>query len=213
MSPFIKLEPPPLVEEDNEIARRINEILQEFHTGLAYGEKVSVNLNLLIQECDEVMTFETEKAYPHYVKAFALAMEEAYTDALRECDEAINLDPQNAYPHYVKAVIFYLMDFKKFKKEAISECRTAVNLERENALFHFTLAEMYSHGSSKREILNALTEYVNATNLDPGNLHYHLKRAEYLEKQGLIDRAIEEYKVMINLNPRDLNFQSRLRSS
>src|SRR5690554_53687 len=107
----------------------------------------------------------------------------------------------NAYIEGAKEKI--LENYEKSKKHF----QAALAINPKSAAAHYELGLVYKHLKQNDE---AFQQFEIATDLEPSNYWYKLSYASSFQSQGQINKAIEAFKDLVELKPRDLKLKKEL---
>lgn len=130
-------------------------------------------------------------------KRILAAAQRARDEGLAELRRAVELAPADAAAH--KA----LAERLGFGEEAIAEYRAAIRLDPADAYTRIELGKLLVVRTEK-DVNGAMAEFQAAVKIDPKNVDAHMHLGFVFEDLGQMDKAIEEYRTLVNLGPTPL---------
>jgi tetratricopeptide (TPR) repeat protein len=147
-----------------------------------------------IQEYKEAIRLKPDYAEAHCGLGFVYNILESYQEAIQACKEAIRLKPDYAEAYYNLGHACRKLDRNQ---EAIQEYKEAIRLKPDYAEAYFGLGIGYVESGSYQDAIQVLKEAIRLKPNDAG-AHYGLGVA-YVT-QGDTGNALEEYKILKNLD-------------
>lgn len=117
-----------------------------------------------------------------------------YQEAMNTLDQALKVDPQNASTYFLRGLT--LQEIGK-EEEAIKAYRFSTELDADMIDAWIILGQLYQ----KRADPTAIQFFENAVRVDTTNIFALHTKANYLQQIGATQKAINEYRKIILLDP------------
>jgi superkiller protein 3 len=158
-----------------------------------------------IAEYQRAIELDPKYAYPHNGLGSVYYDLKRYDEAIAEYQRSVELDPKYATPHNNLGNVYY--DLKRYDA-AIAEYQQAIQIDPK-------FAEAYSNLADVLETVERMDEavrlYEKSFELKPRGKPQNALGLLY-QRQGALDKALEAYKIAVELSPEDASYHSSLAS-
>jgi TolB-like protein/DNA-binding winged helix-turn-helix (wHTH) protein/lipopolysaccharide biosynthesis regulator YciM len=168
----------------------------------------------------EALPTRDPQAYDAYLRAkyhvvSSLAVEADVNAAIAEAEQAVTLDPDFAGAYVVIAQgcfakIFAWAGGREYDEKAFVALDKALTLDPNLAEAYATRGSLYYTRLHRFDINNAVADYRRAISMNPNLAEAHHYLGAELTHAGLHDRAIEEFRTTLRLDPQNDGAKYRL---
>jgi len=154
----------------------------------------------------------SEAARANALRATSIKEKEMYlNEILKNYREAVRQNPRDAVSrHNLGIGLLWRTQIigEDRLEEAIAELKEAVRLAPNLAEFSYSLAKAYA---LKRDFAKALPYYQKVVEIEPKNLSAHLYLADTFYNVGCLERAAEEWQLVLRAEPENAKAREGLR--
>jgi len=144
-----------------------------------------------IEEYDEVIRIDPERADAYHNRGTAYYRLEQYEQAIADYDEVIRLDPERTDAYYNRALAYYKLEQYG---QAIADYYQVIRLDPDNADAYRNRGVAYG---KLGKFQKAIENYDEAIRLNPEYASAYYNRGIAYDKLGKFQKAIEDYVMLI----------------
>jgi len=153
----------------------------------------------------QAIELDPDKAYLHKMLGNLYLMSRQYQKAAEELEQAVRLAPDDSYAHSALGASYMWL---QRNQEADEELKKAINLDPDNTHAHRVLGVLYisiaRHLKTAQERFvqyqKAVEEFILAVKLNPNDAYAHFNLGAAYILLGDKSSALEEYKILKNLD-------------